>query len=116
VSTLPDYLLARYDEDDERTVHDFDCDRFNVYNYGARQGTCDCTATALLRAQTNANRRIVTQHTIVDGRCHVCAAQAYGQWARFRAPCPTLLALAAVYVTRPDFDPAWTDWTEALPL
>jgi hypothetical protein len=27
-------------------VHYFDCERFNVTDYGTRQGKCDCTATA----------------------------------------------------------------------
>lgn len=30
----------------EQPVHYFDCDRFQTYNYGLRQGKCDCTATA----------------------------------------------------------------------
>lgn len=25
-------------------VHYFDCDRFCIYDYGTRQGECDCTA------------------------------------------------------------------------
>jgi hypothetical protein len=31
---------------DELPAHYSDCDRFRDYNYGTRQGTCDCTATA----------------------------------------------------------------------
>lgn len=27
-------------------VHYFDCDSFQTYNYGLRQGKCDCKATA----------------------------------------------------------------------
>lgn len=31
-------------------VHYFDCDSFQIYNYGLRQGECDCTATADMEA------------------------------------------------------------------
>lgn len=31
---------------DSLPAHYFDCDRFRDYNYGTRQGDCDCTATA----------------------------------------------------------------------
>lgn len=31
---------------DNLSAHYFECDRFEVYNYGTRQGKCDCTATA----------------------------------------------------------------------
>lgn len=31
---------------DDGPLHYFDCERFNVTNYGTRQGTCDCTATS----------------------------------------------------------------------
>lgn len=29
----------------DQPVHYFDCDRFQTYNYGLKQGKCDCTAT-----------------------------------------------------------------------
>lgn len=29
---------------DSLPAHYFDCDRFEVYSYGTRQGKCDCTA------------------------------------------------------------------------
>lgn len=35
---------------DNLPVHYFDCDRFNVSDYGLRQGRCDCTATADVEA------------------------------------------------------------------
>jgi hypothetical protein len=31
---------------DSLPAHYFDCDRFQTYYYGLRQGDCDCTATA----------------------------------------------------------------------
>lgn len=54
--TLTEFLLARIAEDEGRLVHDFDCDRFQVYDYGTRQGDCDCLATRRLLAECEAKR------------------------------------------------------------
>lgn len=49
----PDNPAARYADTcaihrlrESLPVHYFDCDSFQTYNYGLRQGDCDCTATA----------------------------------------------------------------------
>jgi hypothetical protein len=57
--TLTEFLLARLAEEAERLVHEFDCDRFEVYDYGCRQGTCDCDATKRLLIDVESKRRIV---------------------------------------------------------
>ena len=36
----------------DEPAHYFDCDRFQVYDYGTRQGTCDCTHGADVDALT----------------------------------------------------------------
>lgn len=40
--------LAAFLEDGP--VHNWDCDRFQTYDHGLRQGTCDCMAEATVRA------------------------------------------------------------------
>jgi len=35
---------------DDGPVHNWDCDRFQTYDYGLRQGVCDCDADATVRA------------------------------------------------------------------
>jgi hypothetical protein len=65
--TLTEFLLARVVEDEDRIIHEFDCDRFNVYDYGSRYGECDCNATSRLLAECEAKRRIVaTMQEAVD--------------------------------------------------
>ena len=61
MSELTDFLLARIAEDEDRIVHEFDCERFNVTDYGTRQGKCDCDATGRLKAECGAKRRIVAE-------------------------------------------------------
>lgn len=60
-ATLSEFLLARVAEDEERIVHEFDCERFNVTDYGTRQGKCDCDATDRLKAECEAKRQIVME-------------------------------------------------------
>lgn len=52
-------VLARLRDDGP--LHYFDCERFNVTNYGLRQGTCDCTATADVAAALAALERVEGQ-------------------------------------------------------
>ncbi len=64
-----------------------------------------------------AKRAILAEHGPANGgrdtdRCRVCTAIAHtgmGQTdaRRFRAPCPTLLFLAAVYSDHPDYREEW---------
>jgi hypothetical protein len=54
-----------------------------------------------------AMRAIIREHEIRDGRCRVCTAIHDGRATRFRAPCPTLLFLAAVYSGHPDYQQKW---------
>lgn len=49
----PDNPAARYADtclvhrvERELPAHYMDCDRFQTYNYGTKEGVCDCTATA----------------------------------------------------------------------
>ena len=41
-------LLARIE--DALPIHYYDCDSFQVYDHGIRQGKCDCTANEDVRA------------------------------------------------------------------
>ncbi len=67
--------------------------------------------------EVEAKRAILAEHGPANGgrdtdRCRVCTAIAHtgmghADARRFRAPCPTLLFLAAVYSDHPDYDPEW---------
>jgi hypothetical protein len=63
---------------------------------------------ARVLGEVDAKRKILAEHRIIDGRCHVCTAIADGHATRFRAPCWTLLALASVYSDHPDYDQEWS--------
>ena len=64
-----------------------------------------------------AKRAILAEHGPADGgrdagRCRVCTAithtgMGHADARRFRAPCPTLLFLAAVYSDHPDYRQEW---------
>jgi Family of unknown function (DUF6221) len=62
--------------------------------------------------EVEAKRAILAEHGPASGgrdpdRCRVCTAIHDGRAARFRAPCPTLLSLAAVYSDHPDYQQEW---------
>ena len=60
--------------------------------------------------EVEAKRRILQEHepTQQDAtRCRVCTAIAGGHATRFRAPCWTLVLLAAVYSDHPDYMQEW---------
>jgi len=59
-----------------------------------------------------AMQRILTEHGPANGgrdasRCRVCTAIHDGRATRFRAPCPTLLFVAAVFSSHPDYQQEW---------
>jgi hypothetical protein len=62
--------------------------------------------------EVEAMRAILAEHGPARGgrdadRCRVCTAIADSGATRFRAPCPTLVFLAAIWADHPDFDPSW---------
>lgn len=109
MSEIVEFLLARIEEDGERHVHDYDCDRLNVYGYGARMGDCDCSATKQLQAECEAKRRIVELH----GRAFVCATYAHHgevdscSYCIDAEDCPTLRLLASIHADHSDFREEW---------
>lgn len=57
--------------------------------------------------EVEAKRGIIREHESRDGRCRVCTAIHDGRATRFRAPCPTLLSLAAVFSSHPAYQQEW---------
>lgn len=78
---------------------------------------CSCDYPARALREVAAGRAILAEHGPANGgrdagRCRVCTAIAHTGMGhtdarRFRAPCPTLLFLAAIYSDHPDYDQEW---------
>jgi hypothetical protein len=98
--TLTEFLLAQLGDEAERLVHEFDCDRFEVYDHGCRQGKCDCDATERLLADVEAKRRIVEQ-----ARDYIPELEHgdNGEWAFDLV----LRLLAVPYADHPDYREEW---------
>ena len=70
---------------DSLPAHYYDCDRFQTYGYGARQGDCDCTATAdflaLLASASTPVGSVYVQHKgsdlCADIVCPGCGARSH---------------------------------------
>lgn len=112
--TIAEFLLTRISEDESEPYHRWDCDKFNVYNYGLNQGECDCGGPARTLAEAGAKRRIVEEHgpTFRFNRhswgCGCgCNEKPEAGCSCGRRSCGTLTALAAVYADHPDYDEAW---------
>lgn len=64
--------------------------------------------------EVSAKRAILAEHTNDEGQCSRCLDSDGVQWAAAGAvaytrmwPCPTVLALAEVYATHPDYQRTW---------
>jgi hypothetical protein len=110
------FLNARLDEDEARALkarEDWDADHVR-YEWEdlpdevfAHARTHD--PERVLR-EVEAKRAIIAEHGRSRrdiSRCRVCTAIAGTGATRFRAPCPTLLALAAVWRAHPDYGHTW---------
>ena len=106
------FLGARLDEDEANAsnIHDVMSDKWC-------EGSCICDSPARMHREVAAGRAILAEHGPANGgrdtdRCRVCTAITHtgmGQTdaRRFRAPCPTLLFLAAVFSNHPDYQQEW---------
>ena len=103
--TLAEFLLARIAEDEGEPYHRWDCDKFNVYDYGLRQGDCDCGGPARVLAECEAKRRIVAKAQRADKAFerHIQPATSAASFALTEV----LGYLAAPFRDHPDYDPAW---------
>jgi Family of unknown function (DUF6221) len=112
---LTAFLAARLDED-ETIARKVQAAIAAGWNYFDETPTELIDPARALR-EVAVKRAILVQHGPADGgrdadRCRVCAAITHtgaGQTdaRRFRAPCPTLRFLAAIYSDHPDYDQAW---------
>lgn len=106
MTPLTDFLLARITEDEDRLVHEYDCDRFNTYGYGTRLGDCDCAAQRHLLAECEAKRWIVRDATSQLAGRHIEGAQSDGDDGPWMAD-HVLRLLALPYADHPDYREAW---------
>ena len=121
MTDLTAFLNARLDEY-EATVNEIhrprvcgSVDRDGEFDPDPIWCSCDYPARAL--REVAAGRAILAEHGPANGgrdagRCRVCTAIAHTGMGhtdarRFRAPCPTLLFLAAIYSDHPDYDQEW---------
>lgn len=105
-TTSPDqiaaFLALCLDQEADRVTHDVGCDRFEVYSYGTRQGTCDCQAQARLRADVEFRRALISRLSL-----HAAAGDA----GCARMSREVLTAMAKLYGEDPEYR-----WIEGNPL
>jgi len=115
VIDLVAFLKARLDEDEAAANAAWGVEwdwRYIARPFGERPSIAHTVHIArhdparVLR-EVEARRGIIREHEIRDGRCRVCTAIHDGRATRFRAPCPTLLFLAAVFSDHPDYRQEW---------
>lgn len=89
------------------------------WQYVFRPDLCDCGWPQRVLAWCAAMRAIVELHEPIDGNvtaegdpisaCNICVNHGwlvgFGDFTPY--PCPTLLALAQLFVDHPGFDPSW---------
>lgn len=112
---LVTWLRAQLDEDAGREIHDHWCGRFRDYDYGTRQGHCDCEATDRLQREVEAKRQILDEHSprmagfrrFVDGALEPAGGpfcvRCMSGLKRYPFPCPTVRLLARPYADRPGY-------------
>ena len=119
------FLTARLDEDEAAAKAAWGVEwdwRYVAQPFGERPSIAHTVHIArhdparVLR-EVEAKRAILAEHGPANGgrdsdRCRVCTAIAHTgvghtDARRFRAPCPTLLILAAIYSDHPDYRQEW---------
>lgn len=113
---LAAFLAARLDEDErlaKAAAEEWDSE-------SVRYEWEDLPDTAFVHARRHSPARVLrgiaAKRAILTGhgpsrqdptRCRVCTAIAHDRATRFRAPCPTLRSLAAIYSDHPAYLPEW---------
>jgi hypothetical protein len=137
VSDLVAFLLARYDEDEQRVLsgypfdtceaheddYEWDSDALMASWHTARCGhrrgesffgeDCSCGVPQRVLADCESKRRIVALHSPPLGAgptpwCRECSHDGDVESVWVDVPCPTLRLLALPYASHPDYRPEWS--------
>lgn len=107
MTTLTEFLLARYAEDEAVARRFHPDESLHVHFAGDAEPTALYTAARVL-AECEAKRRIVEHHEVWHGHCEVCAEEeVWGERSSMTAPCPTLRLLALPYADHREFREEW---------